>query len=350
MLQRHQKPLDSSPVRARFRRKLLHWFARNGRDLPWRRTRHPYAVLVSEFMLQQTQVVTVIPYYHRWLQRFPNFATLAAASESEVLHAWQGLGYYARARNLHTVAKAVQDRHRGKFPCKIEAMRALPGIGRYTANAVASFAFDGAVPIVEANTARVLARLFNSHAPIDSTRGRKALWSFAAALIPEKSARVHNSALMDLGALVCLPRPTCCICPVRRFCCTRNPAILPRKRTRPRTQQLTEQHSFVWRNEKILLEQHTSRWRGMWILPRAESDRSNRLNFDDAIYRAVFPFTHHRIRLVVYRQGNRKGLTGSQRWFPVEALDSIPIPSPHRRAIVELVRATRSTLIRPRQS
>ena len=143
-----------------FRSALNYWYRKNGRDLPWRRTRDPYAVLVSEFMLQQTQVATVMPYYKKWLQRFPNFAALAHASEAEVLHAWQGLGYYARARNLHATAKLVVDRHRGRFPRSIEQIVQLPGVGKYTAHAIATFAFDQSVPIVEANTSRVLSRLF----------------------------------------------------------------------------------------------------------------------------------------------------------------------------------------------
>ena len=156
---------------AKFRRRLLSWYRRHGRDLPWRRTRDPYAILVSEFMLQQTQVATVIPYYHKWLRRFPDFASLARASENEVLRAWQGLGYYARARNLHATAKTVMDRHGGNFPRGIEQMRQLSGIGKYTAHAVASFAFNQSVPIVEANTGRVLARLFNLRESIDSDLG-----------------------------------------------------------------------------------------------------------------------------------------------------------------------------------
>src|SRR6059058_570319 len=155
-------------VRA-FRRSLLDWYRRYGRDLPWRHTRDPYAVLVSEFMLQQTQVSAVIPYYNEWLRRFPNFGAVARASESDILHAWQGLGYYARARNLHAAAKIVNARHGGRFPHDLAAIRALSGIGRYTANALATFAFDQPVPIVETNTDRVLARLFDLHSPIDQT-------------------------------------------------------------------------------------------------------------------------------------------------------------------------------------
>jgi A/G-specific adenine glycosylase len=138
-----------------FHRSLLRWYHHHGRNLPWRGACDPYAILVSELMLQQTQVATVIPYYNQWLCRFPDFASLAGASENDVLHAWQGLGYYARARNLHATARAVVDRYRGRFPRLVEQMQQLPGIGKYTAHAVASFAFDQSVPIVEANTARV---------------------------------------------------------------------------------------------------------------------------------------------------------------------------------------------------
>src|SRR5437660_937706 len=161
-------PLDMTKQRA-FQRALLGWYRQHGRDLPWRRTRDPYAILVSEFMLQQTQVATVIPYYSEWLRRFPDLATLARASEEDVLHAWQGLGYYARSRNLHATAKAALDQHGTRLPRAIEQMQQLPGVGKYTAHAIASFAFDQPVPIVEANTARVLARLFNLQTPIDQT-------------------------------------------------------------------------------------------------------------------------------------------------------------------------------------
>jgi A/G-specific adenine glycosylase len=338
----------------------MRWFARNGRDLPWRRTRDPYAVVVSEFMLHQTQVPTVIPYYGRWLHRFPSFTALAAASENDVLHAWQGLGYYARARNLHATAKAIRIRHRGKFPREIDAMRELPGIGRYTANAIATFAFDEAVPVVEANTARVLARLFNSHAPIDSDRGKHMLWKHAASLVPPGSARIHNSALMDLGALVCLPRrPKCHLCPVKKFCGAENPEALPIKKSRPQIRQLTENHAFIFRLGQILLEQSSARWCGMWTLPRnkglgsPESFRGREAITSSVarpIHISIFPFTHHRITLQIFSNRTRKITRRNQRWFPLDELDSIPIPSPHRRAIVDLVSVKRATGKRRPQS
>ena len=228
-------PISVNPVSdpALFRRLLLAWYRKRGRDLPWRRTTDPYPVLVSEFMLQQTQVATVIPYYDEWMRRFPDFAALASASEHEVLHAWQGLGYYARARNLRATAQTIMEKYGGRFPESLDAIRDLPGVGRYTANAVATFAFNRSVPIVEANIARLLARLFDIQIPIDTSRGREALWQRASDLLPNRNARLHNSALMDLGALVCGTRPNCVVCPVRNFCRAEEPAGLPMKRSAP---------------------------------------------------------------------------------------------------------------------
>ena len=326
----------------RFRRALFNWYRENGRDLPWRRTRDPYAVLISEFMLQQTQVATVLPYYNEWFRRFPDFSALARASESDVLHAWQGLGYYAQARNLHATAKRIVDRHGGRFPKSIERMRQLPGIGKYTAHAVASFAFDQSAPIVEANTARVLARIFNVQTPIDKIAGREFLWNRAKQLVAERGTARFNSALVDLGALICLPRkPRCRICPVRKFCRATNPEILPVRKMRPRTKQLTENHAFVVRRSKILLERSSGRWRRMWILPPLKTRtcperQPNGSTINGPIYRSIFPFTHHQVVLNVYRRRPRK-THKLQRWIKIASLGSIPVPSPHRRAITYLL-------------
>jgi A/G-specific adenine glycosylase len=321
-----------------FRRALLNWYRRHGRDLPWRHTRDPYAILVSEFMLQQTTVTAVRSYYNEWLRRFPTFATVARASENDVLHAWQGLGYYTRARNLHATAKLVQDRHHGRFPRDIAAMRALPGVGKYTAHAVATFAFNQSLPIVEANTARVLARLCNVRSSIDSTAGHQLLWQHAAELVPKRRAADFNSALLDLGALVCLPRkPKCRICPVKTFCCASNPESLPIRRRRPRTEAIVENHVFALNRNRILLEQAQHRWRGMWILPPFKVVRLNRTRLPAPVYQALFPFTHHRVSLRVFRAPAGKIDNSNQRWFAIRQLNSIPIPSPHRRAIVSLL-------------
>ena len=328
---------------AKFRRRLLSWYRRHGRDLPWRRIRDPYAILVSEFMLQQTQVATVIPYYHDWLRRFPDFASLARASEDEVLRAWQGLGYYARARNLHATAKTVIDRHGGSFPRGIEQMRQLSGIGKYTAHAMASFAFNQSVPIVEANTGRVLARLFNLRASIDSGLGRRTLWQHAASVLPKSDAATFNSALLDLGALICVARkPKCDVCAVKAFCRAKNPAALPVKNSRPQTKRLIETHALIVRRGRILLEQSRHRWRGMWILPPLEADCLEQPRFQRRpVYKSVFPFTHHRVTLSVYRRPAPKRIVPGQQWFG--SIKEAAMPAPHRRAAESLIQ----TLVEP---
>jgi len=322
---------------AKFRRRLLSWYRRHGRDLPWRRIRDPYAILVSEFMLQQTQVATVIPYYHKWLYRFPDFASLARASENQVLRVWQGLGYYARARNLHATAKTVMDRHGGNCPRGIEQMRQFSGIGKYTAHAVASFAFNQSVPIVEANTGRVLARLFNLRESIDSDVGWRTLWQHAASLLPKSDAATFNSALLDLGALICVARkPKCDVCPVKAFCRAKNPAALPVRNSRAETKRLIETHALIVRRGRILLEQSRHRWRGMWILPPLVIDCLEQPRLQRRpVYESVFPFTHHRVTLSVYRCPAPKRIAPGQQWFG--SIEEVAMPSPHRRAIDALL-------------
>ena len=256
-------------------RALDAWFSHAGRDLPWRRTHDPYAVLVSEFMLQQTQVATVIPYYERWLADFPDAAALARAPESQVLRAWEGLGYYARARNLHRAARALAETHGGRFPPDLAAIAALPGVGRYTAGAVASFAFDLPAAAVDANIARVLARWLNLTVPIDTAAGQAALWETAERLVPAPGEggvgpRRWNSALMELGALVCRARsPACLVCPARGWCgaCVAgNQETVPVKKAPRATVALDEPCAWTISENGLLLQQGVAgtRWRGLW--------------------------------------------------------------------------------------
>jgi len=318
-----------------FRAALRAWYRKNGRDLPWRKTRDPYATLVSEFMLQQTQVATVLAYFERWLRRFPDFESVARATEDEVLRAWQGLGYYSRARNLHAAAKIIGRNFRGSLPQTIEELQQLPGVGRYTANAIASFAFDQAVPIVETNVARVIARLFNFQIAIDTSAGRQALWKNAAQLLPQHHAREHNSALMDLGATICAARnPRCNLCPIRNFCCAIDPHLLPIKKAAPPLLHLRENHSFLFSRGRILLEKSTERWRGMWMLPRLFTSARNK----KPLHVSQFSFTHHRVTLALFATSNGTRASKSQRWFHVRDLHAIAIPSPHRRALKQLLK------------
>jgi A/G-specific adenine glycosylase len=318
---------------AQIQRRLVRWFRTYGRDLPWRGTNDPYAILVSEIMLQQTPVTTVLPYYERWLERFPDFSSLAAATESQVLHAWQGLGYYSRARHLHAAAKSVVRHFNGQLPINPLLVRQLPGIGRYTAGAIASFAYNQPEPIVEANSARVLARLTNCTLPIDSSTGRACLWQAATKLLPPDNSSEHNSALIDLGALICLPRkPRCDICPVRWACRAPQPETLPVKKARLPIVRVKEYHVFARHGDKVLLSQSQSRWRGMWILPRVTRPRKAR-----PILKLEFAFTHHLITLVVLDSPLQTSPNEHEKWFPIGQLAVMPIPNPHRRALNHLL-------------
>jgi A/G-specific adenine glycosylase len=204
-----------------FRRRLLRWFQRYGRDLPWRRTRNPYHVMVSEFMLQQTQVSRVESYYHRFLERYPSIESLAAAPAAMVRESWDGLGYYRRAANLHRLAQEVVRNRAGVIPADPLELQQLPGVGRYTAGAVAAFAFERPAAAVDTNVARVIRRAFHPRAPLAGLGSR--LWATAERIVPRrgKSAWAFNQGIMELGALICTARVAkCAICPVRSACAT----------------------------------------------------------------------------------------------------------------------------------
>ncbi len=284
--------------------------------------------MVSEFMLQQTTVAAVIPYYERWMSRFPSVSSLAAADEQEVLGLWQGLGYYSRARNLHRAARAIQERHGGRVPRSRDALRSLPGVGDYTAAAVAAFAFDAAEPVIDANIARVLARVFHWDQAIDDARGREFLLRAAQRLLPASGGRLHNSALMELGALICVARtPRCLECPVREECRAVRPETLPVKRARAAIEAVVENRAMVRESGLLWLERSPGpRWKGMWVLPLTEPAGRTPQHV------AVHPVTRFKITLRVFEE-NRNGrlLDG----FPADALP--PMPTPHRRAVAALL-------------
>lgn len=238
--------------------RLSAWYRASRRDLPWRKTSDPYRVWISEAMLQQTTVKTVLGYYHRFLERFPSIAALAAARESDVVAAWSGLGYYTRARNLHAAASAIVLRHDGRFPSDPAAVAALPGFGPYTTGAVLSIAFGLKTPLVDGNVARVLARLFLVRGDAKSKATRDTLWSIAAELVAlSESASDWNQALMELGALVCSPRrPACLLCPVASRCRARMKGVeesLPEKSPRPASLAVASAFVVARRGEKVLL-------------------------------------------------------------------------------------------------
>ena len=256
--------------RAEFSRRLLRWFRGHARPLPWRVNRDPYRVWVSEIMLQQTQVATVIPYYERFLRAFPTLPVLAAAHEDEVLKLWEGLGYYRRARQLHRAARIVHDEHHGRFPRDEPIVRKLPGIGRYTAAAILSIAHGTRLPILEGNTQRLYARLMACRENTDSSAAQRPLWAFAESILPKQNCGAFNQALMELGATVCTPKsPRCEVCPVAALCPTHQRGLahkIPAPRRRPNVEHLTEALVVVRRRGKVLLLRHAEgrRWAQMW--------------------------------------------------------------------------------------
>ncbi len=253
---------------------LLKWFDRHQRDLPWRRTRDPYHVWISEIMLQQTQVATVVPYFERFLTALPNLQALADADEHQVLRLWEGLGYYRRARQLHHAARVIRDEHAGQFPRTLEAVRALPGIGRYTAGAIVSIAYDRPAPILEANTLRLYCRLLAFRGDPYSSAGQHSLWQLAEDLLPSRRVGAFNQALMEVGSLLCTPRaPRCGECPLRPWCGAFQAGCqeeVPRPKPKPASLNIREAAVVVQNGDRVLVRrcQRGERWAGLWDFVR----------------------------------------------------------------------------------
>lgn len=323
----------------RFQAALVAWFRREGRDYPWRRTPDPYAVLVSEVMLQQTQIATVLGrgYYTRWMEQFPDVRALAAASEAEILKAWEGLGYYSRARNLQRAARAVGEQHGGVFPRELASVQSLPGVGRYTAGAVLSFAFNQPAPLVDGNVARVLARLFQFEEPVNTPPGQRRLWQWAELLLDAKHPREYNSALMELGQRLCTPRrPQCGHCPVRMHCAAAGADAdrLPVKRAARAAVRLNEHVLWCVRRGRLLMVQETGpRRRGLWRLPLRPAEECLE---QPLRHRAQYSITHHRVTLCVHDAPHAVPRDG-EVWQPLAALAGLAMPGPLRRVVGQLL-------------
>jgi A/G-specific adenine glycosylase len=327
---------------AAVRKALAAWFVDHGRDYPWRRTTDPYAILVSEVMLQQTRIGAVLGkgYYGRFLTEFPDPNTLAAADDTRLLKAWEGLGYYRRARMLRETARAVVERHGGGFPCGWDELLELPGVGRYTAGAVRAFAFGLPGAVVDGNVARVLARLMDFREPVDTPAGRSHMQAWAEVLERGGDPRIHNAALMELGQTHCRPRaPDCGACPVARYCQAGDPAALPVKRQRvPAT--AVDEHA-VWRRDRrgrlLLTRESGTRRTGLWQLPlRAAAELDGLPLLADTAY----TITRYRVRLRVYQGcGGRRGC--GEEWFAPDELAALPMAAPFRRVVESLLESRR---------
>jgi len=344
-----------------FAQKLLNWYAKNRRDLPWRRTKDPYHILVSEIMLQQTQVERVKEYYLRWVEEFPDITTLATAHEEKVLSQWEGLGYYARAKNLHKACIQLNDEQR-EIPDSLEGLTALPGIGPYTAAAVLSIAFNKDEPLVDANVERLFARLYNVEHPVKSREAQNIFWEKAHDLLPSGQAGDFNQALMELGALVCLKKnPLCTTCPVSAGCkayelnlVDQRPVLAPRKKTI----QITMACGILKKDNMFFIQkrQKNDVWADLWEFPGGRLKEGEKP--EDAVVREIKEETEldvHKVRPIKtvqhsymnYRvtlhgffcdqkkKEQQPVLHAAQecRWVSREELDNFAFPAGHRKLI-----------------
>jgi len=339
-----------------FRRRLLAWYAKHKRDLPWRKSSNPYRVWVSEVMLQQTQVETVKPYFQRFMKAFPTVKKLAAANEQEVLRLWEGLGYYRRARGLHAAAQQIVSEHSGRFPHDVAALQTLPGIGRYTAGAIVSIAYDQRAPILEANTIRLFARLIGYREDPTKSAGQKVLWQTAEEVLPRKEIANFNQGLMELGSLVCQPaNPQCDQCPVATLCVAREAgtqASIPVATKKMKLTDISEAAVVVRKNGLVLVRQcgEEERWAGLWDFPRFSIESEGPLFVHEELIAKVqqqtgvkikpggllktikHGVTRYRITLDCYEAEFTAGrLRSPARWCTLSQLRALPLSTTGRK-------------------
>jgi len=333
-------------------KKMLSWYSQHARDLPWRRADDSYAVWVSEIMLQQTRVETVIPYFHRWMTAFPDIQTLAAASQQDVLNLWEGLGYYRRARALHQAAQILAANYGGRLPQSVSELRSLPGIGAYTAAAIASIAFNADEAALDGNIRRVLSRVFNISDPLGSNQSERQLRTLSREHLPVDQAGDFNQALMDLGAGICTPRsPDCVLCPLRDLCQAQALGVQakrPVKKAKASIPHYTVTAAVIRRNGKVLIAQRAvdGLLGGMWEFPGGKRESSETLEFclkreiceelsvkilvGESIGIYKHAFTHFRVTLHAFHctlpQGTlRRKVHNDLRWVMPAELNDYPM-------------------------
>jgi A/G-specific adenine glycosylase len=345
------------------RRHLLDWFAAHARPLPWRQSYHPYQVWISEVMLQQTQMERGVLYYSRWLERFPEMAEVARADEEEILKQWEGLGYYSRARNLHSLARIVVADHGGELPTTLNGLLALPGIGKYTARAILSIAFEQNYPVVDGNVERLFARLFAIDEPVKSTAAHDRIWELAETLLPQGEARAWNQALMEFGALVCVRGlPRCALCPLTLLCQSYQEgatALRPVSATMAKTIPLTFAVAVISADDgRIFVRQRPpgQRWAKLWEFPsvpmgpgeeaawsllRAMDQEYglNNITINAPLATVSHSFTKYRATLHPFHcrlLGPPPAASATSRWLSLAELNTLAFSAGHRRVILAL--------------
>jgi A/G-specific adenine glycosylase len=351
-----------------FRRALLAWFAEHLRPLPWRRSYRPYEIWISEIMGQQTQMERVTVYFQRWMAKFPDILTLAAASEQEVFKAWEGLGYYSRARNIRKAAEIILREHDGELPREQAPLLALPGIGPYTAAAICSIAFNQPAPLADANVERVLCRVEDIDAPPKQSAVKKRLLQLCAELLPPDNARNFNQALMELGALVCTPKnPTCAVCPLRDGCRALAAGTIsqrPVPAAKPEKLDIVMACGIIEHEGRLYIQQRLAddAWGGLWEFPggrlnpgetpeqAARREIAEETELQVTVLRHFATVRHQYTRHRVTQHGLFCALADGQaaepvlhaasqfRWVTLEELDSYAFPSGHKQLIVKLAK------------
>ena len=362
--------LSEDASRDAFRTRLLQWFKENQRELPWRRTREPYPVWISEVMLQQTQVATVIPYFHRFMNHFPTVQALANADLQQVLKVWEGLGYYARARHAHRAARVIVQERNGQFPTSFAEWKTLPGVGNYIAAAVASIVQGEAVPVVDGNVKRVLARLTADPTPVNHSRAYAHYFQTASRLLSPEEPGDFNQALMELGATVCLPRnPQCSRCPVATLCAAFQHNLqseLPRRIPRKTVPTYAIAVGVVVHNGQVLItrRKNDGLLGGLWEFPggkiengetpeaacKREIQEETGLTVTDLIPLATVnhAYSHFKVNLHVFvcrAQSRKVVLNGATdfKWVAPEELEQFPFPGANRKFFPALMAHFRST-------
>jgi len=340
------------PQRNKIQTRLLEWFKKNKRDLPWRKTRDPYAIWVSEIMLQQTQVTTVLPYYQKFLKSFPTVRHLARADLSRVLKIWEGLGYYSRARNLHRASQIVLNHFHERIPNDLKDLVSLPGIGRSTAGAILSFAFNKDAAILDGNAKRVLSRLFTVSTSSEKRNTENTLWQISESLIPKGFSNPFNQALMDLGSIICTPRdPLCPECPLRSLCKGRRsgePERFPLRIPKKKIPHVEAVCAVIWEKRRVLLNQRppSGLLGGLWEFPNWKMEEKKRLRLrlrgyiekktgmnvevKESIGTFRQTYSHFKLTLHVYHCHTING-KGKGRWVSVKNLSLLPMSRIHRR-------------------
>jgi A/G-specific adenine glycosylase len=348
----------SKKMLLRIQEGLLQWFAENGRDLPWRRKYAPYEVWISEIMLQQTQIKTMLPYYHRWMERFPDLRSVANAPEDELLRCWEGLGYYARVKNIQKAARQIVSEFGGKLPCDFDSIRALPGIGRYTAGAIMSFACNADYPAADANAARILARIFNISIRSDLKEFQDAVWHYATEILPSGHARNFNQALMDFGSRICVSGvPLCAECPIAFGCgsfAAGTAERIPVKAVKKAPEQIRRVIGIFLRDEKVLIRKRpeSGLMPNLWEFPGGDAQEGEtpksalrgiwlrelgvRIGFMKELLVVKHSHTSFRVTLHAFLCEGRGPMPDSSdrlRWLDLGELEKFGFPAAHRKVI-----------------